>query len=224
VTHLDADEGEVIWGAGAVDVDEGGGEEDAHVAGRGGDNLVVVTAVDAGEAVRLERIHVRGADVILHLQGRHVVAIARAVTVAVGVDGGDGRLDLHANHLTRHGGRQRGWGRGVLVEVAAVGAAAMDIAKVIGLLGHAGARLLALQAEDCLVAADITGRAFAAGRLTEALIAEAPRPARADRSSAESACGILCARRAARSIGRQRAQLTWNVPRETGPCRWAGGG
>ena len=52
-THLHADKGEVIWSGGAVDVDEGRGEEDAHIAGRGGDDLVVVAAVDAGKVVRL---------------------------------------------------------------------------------------------------------------------------------------------------------------------------
>jgi hypothetical protein len=107
--HLDAGEGEVGRGAGAVDVDEGGGEEDAHVAGRGGDDLVIVAAVDAGEVARLEGHHARRPDVVLHLQRRHVVARPIAA-VASRVDGGDSSLDLHADDLARLGrlARRRG--------------------------------------------------------------------------------------------------------------------
>ena len=161
---------------------------------------------------------------MLHLQDRHVVALARAIAVAVSVDGGDGGVDLHADHLASHGGRRRGWGHGIRVEVAAVSAAALEITIDVGLLSHAATRLLALQAEDGLVSADIPRKAFAAGRLTEALKAEAPRPARANRPSAESRCGMLCAHRAARLDSRRRAQLTWTIALETGPCGCAGGG
>jgi hypothetical protein len=70
----------------AVQVDEDGREEDAHVAGGGGDDLVVVAAVDAREVVRLQGHHAWRANVVLHVEVRHVVARALAVAVAGATD------------------------------------------------------------------------------------------------------------------------------------------
>jgi hypothetical protein len=129
--HLDAVVGEVGARAGGVDVDEGGREEDSHVAAGGGDDLVVVAAVDAREVVRLERDQVGGAQVRLHMQRRHVVprgGVARHELVGhagVGVDGRDGQLDVRPDELARlrrHGKRRRRWR--AEVEVAAAGVAA----------------------------------------------------------------------------------------------------
>jgi hypothetical protein len=72
--HLHARVREVARRGRAVDVYEDGREEDAHVAGGGGDDLVVVAAVNAREVVRLQGHHARQANVVLHVQVRHVVA------------------------------------------------------------------------------------------------------------------------------------------------------
>ena len=118
--HLDSWVGEIGRRSRAVDVDKDRRQKNAHVAGRRGDDLVVMATVDAGKVVGFQRDHVRGAEVIFHLQCRHVVARTRAVAVAGGGDGLESSIDLHADHLAGHRGRPDGRRRGGRVEVAAV--------------------------------------------------------------------------------------------------------
>ena len=136
--RLDAVSGEVAGRGRAVDVDEGGGEEDAHVAAGRGDDLVVVAAVDAGEVVGLQGDHVRGAEVVLHLQRRHVVPRTVVVIRCSGsrADGLSGDADQRSVELARFGrglGQRFRVGHGE-VEVAAVLVAAEEADVLVGLV------------------------------------------------------------------------------------------
>ena len=74
--ELHAGLGVVGWGGATPDVDFRGGEEEAHIAAGGRDDLVVVSSINAGEVVGLEWYKMWRPNVSLHFFGGHVVANA----------------------------------------------------------------------------------------------------------------------------------------------------
>jgi hypothetical protein len=99
--QLQAGLGVVGRGGAARDVDFRGGEEEAHVAAGGRDDLVVVPAIDAGEVVGLEGYKMWCPDIGLHLFRGHVVAIAFCVAIRISCYGLHDGPDLYREYLAR---------------------------------------------------------------------------------------------------------------------------
>ncbi len=78
---LQAGLGVVGRGAAALDVDLGGGEEEAHVAAGGRDYLFIVSSIDAGEVVGLEGDKLGRSNVCLHFFGGHIVAFPAGLAI-----------------------------------------------------------------------------------------------------------------------------------------------